>query len=208
MAEHNAIPIEQLVDWVEGRLPAAEAAALAQRVHDAGPAVEQQVAWLRAFLRASQDVVLASPPPGVRQVLTERFTEYAQSQRSPTFFERIVAALTFDSGLQPAPAGVRAASARTRQLVFAAPQLDVVLNIEPRSDNERVDLLGQILPTAAGLLPESYAIQLLQDESEAAIAMSDDLGEFEFVALASGSYQLVISNEYTEILLPTFHLNR
>jgi hypothetical protein len=110
--------------------------------------------------------------------------------------------------LQPAPAGVRAASARTRQLVFAAPQLDVVLNIEPRSDNERVDLLGQILPTAAGLLPESYAIQLLQDESEAAIAMSDDLGEFEFAALASGSYQLVISNEHTEILLPTFHLNR
>jgi hypothetical protein len=208
MAEHNAVPIEQLVDWLEGRLSPTEAAEVEQQVHMAGPAVEPEVAWLRAFLRISQEVTLVEPPPSVRQALTERFAAYAQSQRAPTIFERIVAALTFDSGLLPAPVGVRAASARTRQLVFAAPQLDVVLNVEPRSDNERVDLLGQILPTIAGSLPEPFAIQLLQGESEAAIAMSDDLGEFEFSALASGSYQLVISNESMEILLPIFQLNR
>ena len=44
-----------------------------------------------------------------------RFEAYAEERRGPGFLERLVAGLTFDSGLQPA-FGMRSAGARDRQM--------------------------------------------------------------------------------------------
>jgi hypothetical protein len=208
MAEHNELSFEQLVDWVDGRLTAEDAGSLARQVMASQPELQAEAAWLHAFRQMRQQIMLARPPAAVRQVLLARFADYAQGLRSPSLIQRIVAALTFDSLLQPLPAGVRGEEARPRQLVFAAERLDLVLNIHPRPGDERLDLLGQILPNDMALTPESFAIQLLRDETEVAMAMADDLGEFDFTALTSGAYRLVLSGEDMEITLPAIELMR
>jgi hypothetical protein len=63
----------QLVDWVEGRLPEEEARAVEEQVEVADTATLADVAWLRAFALISENTVIASSPPEVRETLIKRF---------------------------------------------------------------------------------------------------------------------------------------
>lgn len=208
MSEHTELSFVRLLDWVEGRLGADEAAAMTAAVAAAGPDVKAQVAWLRDFLAVREKIVLAAPPPSVRQALTARFAAFAQEKRPPTFVQRLVAAITFDSTHQLAPAGARGAGGEPRQLLYVTDAADVVLDLHERRHDNRVDLLGQILPKADVPVLADLAVQLLHQEREVGMTLADYLGEFTFSALAPGQYQLVVSGDDYEILLAPFDLNR
>ncbi len=105
---------EHLADWVEGRLTQEEAGAVARSVARGGEETRRDAQWLRASVEAREDTVLASPEL-LRGELMRRFEAYAEERRGPGFLERLVAGLTFDSGLQPA-FGMRSAGARDRQM--------------------------------------------------------------------------------------------
>jgi hypothetical protein len=95
----------ELLDWLEGRLPNAEAQAVARRLEAAGPAsagLSADLDWLRAFQAASRLVRLAAPPPTLHAELRRRFAARAQAQaiNPPGLFARLAAALTFDSRAQ------------------------------------------------------------------------------------------------------------
>jgi len=140
----------RLVDWVEGRLSEEEARAVAEEVAAAGDAARADVAWLRAFARVSEDTVIASPPSRVRDALIERFDAYAAGKQHPGLLQRLVATLTFDSTLQPAP-GLRAARAQEaqRQVVYSTDAADVALILRPRASDGLLDLYGQIMPVGS-----------------------------------------------------------
>ena len=72
-AKTRRLDFAQLVDWVEGRLPEEEARALEARVEAADTATLADVAWLQAFALISENAVIASPPPELRETLIERF---------------------------------------------------------------------------------------------------------------------------------------
>ncbi len=197
----------RLLDWVEGRLPEQEARAVEEQVAAADSAVRADVAWLRAFVRFSEDTVIASPPPEVREALIERFEAYAEGKQQPGFLERLVAALTFDSNLQPAP-GLRAAgvSEAQRQLVYSTDAADVTIVVRPPARDGLLTLRGLIFPVNS-TSTEVFGVQLLEGVSEVATTATNDLGEFAFEAVSPGVYEVLASNERVEIRIPQVALN-
>ena len=201
------IAFSQLVDWVEGRLPQKEAQAVEEQVAVADRATLADVAWLRKFVRATEDSVLESPPPEVRSTLIARFRAHAEGRRTPGLLKRVVATLTFDSGLRPA-VGVRSAGAQgaRRQLVYSADDLDVALNFLPRARDKNFDLDGQVLPRDDVELG-SFSVQLLQSETELGITATDDLGAFAFESIPSGVYEIILSTDQVEVSIAPVELN-
>jgi hypothetical protein len=202
----------ELLDWLEGRLPADEAQAVALRLQAAGSATLADVDWLRAFQSACRSVRLASPPPAVRAELRRRFARHAKlpANSPPGLFARLVAALTYDSRAQWASAGLRSASglASERQLIYATPaaEVEVALTLQAATtpDARLLNIRGQVF--APGEPVPVYAVQLLRAETEAALATTNDLGEFSWAAIPAGEYSLVLSTGEHEVLLPSIQL--
>ena len=206
-APRKRIAFSQLVDWVEGRLPQKEAQAVEEQVAVADRATLADVAWLRKFVRATEDSVLESPPPEVRSTLIARFRAHAEGRRTPGLLKRVVATLTFDGGLRPA-VGVRSAGTQgaRRQLVYSVDDLDVALNFLPRARDKNFDLDGQVLPRDDVELG-SFSVQLLQSESELGITATDDLGAFAFESIPSGVYEIILSTDQVEVSIAPVELN-
>lgn len=203
----------ELLDWLEGRLPPEEAAAVAQRLEQAGEASQADLDWLRAFHAARQAVRLAAPPPNVRAELRRRFAAQAQATSPPGLFARLVAALSFDSRTQPATAGLRSTQGTDRrQLVYSAASVEVALDLQAMEDTpggspaERgLRLSGQVFAAEAAPA-QVYAIQLLRQGGEVALTATDDLGEFALTNLPAGDYELVATASDHEVLLPAIRL--
>jgi hypothetical protein len=73
----------RLVDWVGGRLPDEEARAVEEQIAMADSATLEDVAWLHAFFKISEETVLQSPPPDVRDKLVHCFEAYVRENRRP-----------------------------------------------------------------------------------------------------------------------------
>ena len=202
------IAFSQLVDWVEGRLPEKEARAVEEQVAVADAATLADVAWLRRFIRVTEDSVLESPPPEVRSTLIAHFKAHAEGRRTPGLLKRVVATLTFDGGLRPA-VGLRSAGTQgaRRQLVYSADDLDVALNFLPRARDKNIDLDGQVLPRDDVSELGSFSVQLLQGETELGITVTDDLGAFAFESTPSGVYEIILSTDRVEVAIAPVELN-
>ncbi|HET7273520.1 MAG TPA: carboxypeptidase-like regulatory domain-containing protein [Rubrobacter sp.] len=189
----------RLVDWVEGRLPEDEARAVEEEVARADSSTLADVAWLRKFFNATDNAVLESPPKEVGDSLVARFEAHAKNQRTPGVLKRVLAGLAFDSDIQPA-LGLRAVGAQRsrRQLIYSADEFDVALNLLPRESGKNLDLDGQVLPREDEEL-ELFSVQLLQNETEFALTVTDELGGFGFRLLPPGTYELVLSTDRVEI---------
>ena len=206
MPDSKDVEFTRLVNWVEGRLSEEEARVVEEKVA-ADSATRADVAWLRAFARISEETVIASPPPEVREELIERFDVHAEGKQHPGLLQRLVATLTFDSNLRPA-LGLRAAAApqSQRQLVYSTDAADVALHVRPHPRDGRFDLNGQIFP-ANGADSGTFGVQLLEGASEVATTATNDLGEFAFEAVSPGVYDVLASNERVEIRVPHVALN-
>lgn len=188
-----------LLDWLEGRLPAAQASSLAQAVAD-DPALHAQVAWLRDFLRASRATVLVDPPPELLQSVNAHFAAYARQQRGPGPVRTFIAALTADSWQRLALSGMRAASLRSvpRQVIYSSELADVALNIQAQPGSLHYALEGQVFAPEAS--PSArFVAQLLQEGVERRLALSDSLGKFSLAELPTGVYELLVSSDQGEI---------
>lgn len=195
---------EGILDWIEGKLPPKEAETVSAQVA-ADEAALAEADWLRAFARVSEETVLHSPPPKVRSLLERRFEAYAEARRGPGLLKRLLATLSFDSGMQPA-FGVRSAGAAEaqRQFIYSTDLADVALNAQPRPGG-KLGLLGQVMPEGEEN-PEEFTVQLLRGGVEARLTSADDLGEFAFEELEPGAYEMILSAGRYEILIPSFEL--
>ncbi len=180
------IAFAQLLDWVEGRLPEKEARAVEEQVAVADSATLADVAWLRKFVRATEDGCPRIAPSG-----SEEHVDC--SLRGPCGGPAVARApetrrrgVDLRSGLRPA-VGVRAAGAQgaRRQLVYSADALDVALNLLPRARDKKFDLDGQVLSHEGAELG-AFSVQLLQSETELAMTVTDDLGGFAFQTIPPG----------------------
>lgn len=199
------IDFETLADWAEGRLPEEEARAVEERLADADEATRAEADWLRAFFRATEDVVLEDPPAGQRAELAEAFEAYAEGRRRPGHLKRFVATLSFGGGPQAA-SGVRSAGGAEGQLVYTTEAADVALNFRRRPGNGKLDLDGQILPNDDEE-PGVFGVQILSGVHEVGTTATDELGEFSFEGVAPGQYQILVSGEGVEILISPVELD-
>ncbi len=196
-----------LVDWLEGRLPEAEAEALSAALEKAGEETRADLAWLRSFLEISKELKLSAPPPRVRKELRRLFNEKSQERRQAGFFQRLQASLFFDSRKQAAAAGLRsvAREGQHRQMIFNTGVAEIALDIYTRREDGLVDLAGQVFPTeeSAGFV---FSVHLVRGSSQAGRTRADELGEFFFSGLAGGDYEMILSTQRFEIVLPTLKL--
>ena len=201
------IDFSRLVDWVEGRLSAEETRAVEEQVVAADSTTLADIAWLHKFGTATEGATLESPPAEVRSALVARFEAYAEGRRMPGFLERAVAILAFDSGLRPA-AGARSVGGQgiRRQLIYSADALDIALNFWPRARDKNLDIDGQILPSD-DQVPESFSVQLLQDETELAMTATDERGGFSFESILPGEYTIMLSTDQTEVSISPVDFN-
>jgi hypothetical protein len=198
------IDFETLADWAEGRLPEEEAGAVEQRLAEADEATRADAEWLRAFSRASKDVILEDPPAGQRAELAKIFEAYAEGRRQPGFLKRFTATLSFGGGLRPV-AGVRSAGGEQGQLIYTTEAADVALNVRRRPGNGKLDLDGQVFPNHEAE-PEAFGVQILRGTDEVGTTATDELGEFAFEGVAPGAYQILVSSAEVEILISSVEL--
>jgi anti-sigma factor RsiW len=206
MADSEDVRFARLLDWVEGRLSEEEARAVERQVA-ADSATREEAAWLRAFARISEDTVIASPPPRVRETLTERFEAYAEGKRRPGLLKRLVATLTFDSGMQPALSWRSTAPELQREYVYSTEAADVTIDVRPRPRDGLLDIQGRIFAVNS-TSPGPFHVQLLEGPSEVATTATNDLGEFTFEAVSPGVYGMIVSSERVEISIPQVELRR
>lgn len=195
---------DEILDWIEGRLPPGEAEAVAEHVA-ADEDVRAEAEWLRSFAKVSEDIVLDSPPPEVRTELSRRFEGFAEGRRQPGLLHRIFATLTFEGGMEPA-FGVRSVGSpeAQRHFVYSTDLADVSFSVRPRRGGG-LDLMGQILPNGDED-PEEFGVHLIRDIGASEMFRADDLGEFAFENLAEGTYEMILATERHEILIPPFRL--
>ena len=207
MNESNTPSFSEMLDWLEGRLPIDEAKAVAERLQSADAATQADLDWLRLFLQASHAVQIASPPPGVREILKHRFAAYAEARQPPGLFQRWLATLTFDSRAQPMTAGLRSATqeGQQRQLIYNTEAAEIALNVHAIWPDKSFIVTGQIFPMV-DTPTQAFSIQLLRDTAEVALAAADELGEFTFADIPAGEYDMVVSAGQYEVVISSLLL--
>jgi hypothetical protein len=103
--------------------------------------------------------------------------------------ERIEARLVYDTRSQPLSSGVRAVVQRARRVLYAADETELVLQIAPDRQVDRLKLSGQVLDE--GMPIEGAAVALQGPVNQVKQATDED-GEFLIPSLPRGEYCLEI----------------
>lgn len=103
--------------------------------------------------------------------------------------DRIEARLVYDTKAQPLSSGVRAVVQRARRVLYAADETELVLQIAPDRQTDRLKLAGQVLDE--GMPIEGAAVNLHGPANQVERETDED-GEFTIGALPKGEYSLEI----------------
>lgn len=137
-----------------------------------------------------------------RDVLAYAMNIFSRPENSqPSLLRRLVAALSFDSSSNLAPAfGVRAGQATSRQLLYSAEENDIDIRITP--DGETWIVAGQVLgeDCSGGRIE-------IEGAGELATAELNDLCEFTLPPLPAGSYAVRLRLGSADIEIPKLELS-
>lgn len=196
MPTSNSIAFEQLVDLVEGRLPAEAEAALRARIATQ-PEAAAELAWLeRTIDLMRSDTMEDAPSHVIARAL--RLMRPQRPSEAPGILRRLLATLTFDSQQMPLAAGIRAGQSGVRQLLFSAE--DRVLDVRIAPSGTQWIVSGQVLgPDTSGQIELLGAAGAVQAELNA-------LSEFVLPAVPAGSYQLTLRQGTVEVVIPGLEL--
>lgn len=141
-------------------------------------------------------------PDAPRDLIAYAMNLFAQREvpRAPSLVRRIVAALTFDSSANLAPAfGMRSGQTTSRQLVYSAGGNDVDLRLTPLKDQWVI--AGQLLGEGC----EAGEVRL-EGEATSAAAPLNELCEFTLPPVPSGRYKLFLRLGNIEVEVPQLEL--
>lgn len=143
------------------------------------------------------------------RLLQDLWTTLNSLLRPNSVFRRIMysARLTFDSFLQPAPAGIRISRLAGRRFVYEAGSLMVDLSLEPaQTDSRHISLVGQLLDSAK---PERQldilSVALQGPKGPIAVASANEFGEFHFEFDVEQNIKLEIetaANQWISVVFP------
>lgn len=137
-----------------------------------------------------------APPSDVLQRMWSVF----QMER-PSWSQRIIAALQFDSFRQLALSPVRGVT-QSRQMLFSAPGVDIDLRLTP--DDGAASVRGQVLgmdDVAEQSQQETIMVSLCQAGEVVACTQTDEWGQFSFSYVPTGTYDLLVSYGETQIVV-------
>ena len=198
------LDLGRLLDWLDGQLSAAEAAAMAAAVDNAVQAGDEDLkhtlAWVRAFLSTSQLIPLQSPSADTLNNLRRMFEEGLSNANRKIAVTRHIAVLVNDQHQHLQRAGMRSAVqadlANNRQIIYTTELADVAVNVIKH--NRDVAIQGQIFPNSA-ISSADLTVQLLSQDGNVGITSTTAQGYFVFANLSPDVYQVVISADQFEI---------
>lgn len=115
-----------------------------------------------------------------------------------------LASLLFDSFRTPVLAGTRSLGTSSRQVLYGAGSYRIDIRIEPKTDSERVVLIGQVLNSASPeeSLPE-LRVRLLKGRKVLAESATSRFGEFQMECTLEGGFRLMVKLPgQTDVELP------
>lgn len=192
---------ELILDWLEGRLPPAEAAAVERAVARPGSAAQRFAAWAEQFHRLAGELPLVDPPPVIAQRLRRL---HAQSRGRTRATARLLARLDVDSRLPDAMVAVRGPFLEVTsrvQLTFTTDAADVVLDIAPAGSGT-VDLRGQVL--ARQQMPSAFEATASGPSGSISTIEGDDQGSFVLQRVPVDADLIVVTNGEITIEIPLF----
>ncbi|MBE2198610.1 MAG: hypothetical protein IAE79_08375 [Anaerolinea sp.] len=203
--EHD---FEYLLNWVEGRISAAEAKKFAAQLETAASDTQALVSWLREFQRLNQKYLLVTPPDDLDEQLYSIFTRHSGAKQHSRFFQRLLATLSFDSYQHLTAAGVRgpAAASLERHLVYSTDLAEVALDLQWNAREKSILVNGQIF-LADDADEEIYVVELQRDITTVKMTPTDKLGKFAFASLTPGTYDMTLSGDQIEIALTSVDLH-
>ncbi len=165
----------------------------------------EEVEAIEQWLRADG---LDEVPPWIQRRAERIVRQRQPARRRPAFTfperaRRLVAALAFDSQVQPQFVGLRAVQTRVRRLLFQAENIEVDLEMSPTPSNEQVRLAGQV--TAGGMNPSGGFLRLSTASGQWMTTL-DEAGEFWLDSLKPGAYRLEIVLQDRIIEVPVLPL--
>jgi len=195
---------ERLIDYLDSRLPEAEAAVVAG--HLAGNCADctESRNWYQHVRRvvATDDTV--EPPLWV----TKRAFKIPSTQRRRSIAStvgQIIASLVFDSFQRPALAGVRSTETANRQLLYRAGDYSVDLQIA-LAEGGNGTLIGQVLkegdPTFESV--SGLPLHITKGDEIIVSAVTNQMGEFKISGMDQGQYGLRVELSDGDITVPDF----
>jgi hypothetical protein len=193
------IPFAKLADLAEK--PAGADERTASMAHLSSCAVcGQKVERVEQLLALMKTDTATDAPRDVIAYALNIFSGHENS-REPSLLKRIVAALSFDSSSNLAPAfGVRSGQTTSRQLLYSAEENDIDLRITPERENWIV--AGQVL----GEDCVGGRIELEGRSGELTGADLNDLCEFILPPVPAGSYSVRLRLGNVEVEIPQLEL--
>jgi hypothetical protein len=175
------------LDFVEGRLDHGQQTFWKDHLHGCHDCA-QNVRYWQKLQTGLQRTHLKSASEADLQRAVHVFEPRPEEVRST--LRSIMAAIVFDSFLQPAMAGVRGdASMAARQLVMRADEFDIHIKIWGDVDGRQ--MLGQLLPRNDQTF-RTARFHLLRNGEKVESTVTDDMGEFHFVDVPEGNLSLQI----------------
>jgi hypothetical protein len=190
MAKH--LTFEIMVDLAEGRLKPPAVQAAQAHLHTCTKC-QNAMAGVQKMLVTMQVDELLAPPPAVVARAQQAFRPVMAAGAVQPFVRKLLALLSFDSGMAPAY-GLRSGSTPVRQMLFTVDEFDIDLRIESSGSGWR--LAGQLLGGSTG------GEVTLIGSGEHYNALLTELGEFVLEPLAAGAYRLSIFMPGVELALP------
>lgn len=199
---------EQVIDYLDGKLPPADAARVNAHLAGDCAACAETRAWYEhvCALAASDDSV--APPSWV----FKRAVRIFDTARRPKMVERIgeaIARLVFDSFARPQLAGIRSTETANRQLLYRAADYSIDLQVAPASE-ARADLVGQVLREGEETF-ESVAhlwLTVARGSEPFYSTVTDERGEFKINGMTYGTYDLRIELANGRITIPEVPVTR
>jgi hypothetical protein len=200
MTAPQAPSFATLVDWLEGRLDAAEAAQVSAKVGKADRRTRAAVHWLQGFLATAQAFPAPEPPPIIRQNLRQHFLRWRKAQIALRAEPDVVhAGLLFDSRQDLVQTGVRGGQQAdgAYHLAFTTDVADLVIDVQ-RIGNDRVRLDGQVLPGDPAAAPV-FTAEVIGQGFRLRTVDGDELGRFTLPGVPTGRSRLEVSNGETTL---------
>src|SRR5262245_44993940 len=177
---------ESALDFIEGQLQKDREAFWKQHLETCSDCAQDFRQWqeIAVYLKRSH---LVSASQGNLDKVIQIFPPQAAE---PTRLRSILATTVFDSFLQPALAGARGGTSTARQLVMRAEEFDIHVKIW--GDQDRRQLLGQVLPRNGKDFVRSGRFHLLRNGERIESTATDETGEFHFTDVPEGDLSLQI----------------
>lgn len=197
------ITVENLIDYIDGRVSGVEKSTLESHVAACGDCTELKQEFQTLMNRLKDDASF-EPPAELVDWGIDLFQPMMVPAGKVGGLRKYIASLVFDTYDQPLLAGIRRVGAPPRQLLFRAGDVDVDVKIESMEANDRITLVGQVLSNTDKFF-DNTPVKLESHGIVRYRTRTNVVGEFSFDEVPKDTYHLSVDLPEGQITLFCVH---